>query len=178
MQGNSVPPGAPASSPGLFDHKPPASSPGLFDHKPPAARTTPAAAGLACRSCGGTTFRTFWQTFRDNSKHVRQECASCKTFVRYLKQQPEAVPSSEVLARATYTPAGPEANGYNTAPPPADAEWVGHVRGSDGLWRPVCLARDLAGCWDALLCYPAAGDLLCIPTERVPRGRGAADEGR
>jgi hypothetical protein len=164
MQRDSLPPGAPASSPGLFGHK------------PPAARTTPAAAGLACPRCKGTEFKTCWQTFSNNTKHVRMDCGSCGAFIKYLKQHPETVPAGEVLARATYTPAGPEANRFNTAAAPADAEWVGHVRGSDGLWRPVCLAKDLAGCWDALLCYPAVGDLLCIPTERVPRGRGPADE--
>jgi hypothetical protein len=102
------------------------------------------------------------------------DCGRCGAFIKYLKQQPETVPPGEVLARAAYTPAGPEASRMNTRPPPEGWQWVGHIRLADGLWRPVALASTLADCWDALLCHPLHGDLLCIPTQPVPRGKGAA----
>jgi hypothetical protein len=114
--------------------------------------------------------KTTWQTFADGSKHIRAECSKCGAFLRYLKQ-PAKVPVEEVLAYLT--PAGPDAHPANTAPLPESWEWLGHVRQSDGLWRPVALCSTLAACWDSLLTFPGRADLLCCPVAPVPRGEGA-----
>ena len=85
----------------------------------------------------------------------------------------DADPARHLRAAALLDPSvepGPDAHAANTAPPDEDWQWLGHVRDGDGVWRPVALASSLARCWDALLCHPSHGDLLCIPTRPVPRG--------
>jgi hypothetical protein len=46
----------------------------------------PADAGLVCRGCGRATFKTRWQTFANGTKHIKQDCATCGAFQRYLPQ--------------------------------------------------------------------------------------------
>jgi hypothetical protein len=107
-----------------------------------------------------------WQTFANGTRHVRADCASCKGFVRYLKQTATA---PDYLHR----PLPPDAHLEARKAPPAGWDWLGWIRQHDGVWRPVALARTLACCWDALLHYPGKGDLLCIPTR--PRAQGGED---
>src|SRR5262249_21301356 len=70
-------------------------------------------AGLACRSCGAAGMRTRWQTFADNTRHIRAECARCGAFPRFLKQ-PAKVPVEEVLS--VLTPADDGAKSHRTEP--------------------------------------------------------------
>jgi hypothetical protein len=39
-----------------------------------------------CRRCRSTEFRAVPQTFKDGSTHLRQECAGCGKFKRYLQR--------------------------------------------------------------------------------------------
>jgi hypothetical protein len=121
---------------------------------PPTPREVPL--GLKCPKCGGTEFKTWWQTFANGTRHIRADCAACRAFVRYLKQPDSPEPK--------YQPRRPDASKESLAPPPADWQWLGWVRQGDGIWRSVALCPTLARCWDTLLHYPGEGDLLCIPT--------------
>ena len=112
-------------------------------------------AGMVCPRCQATTFKTTWQTFADQTRHVRLSCAVCGRFVRYLRQaglpEPKYEPSTE-------------RPGHPALRPPADgAEWLGLVRSDDGRWRAVALAGSLGACWDALLTTHMQGDRLCVP---------------
>jgi hypothetical protein len=132
----------------------------------PPRRAAPADVGATCKRCGATTFRTFTQTFRDGTKHLRVECAGCGTFQRYAPQSgPEAM---------RYQPRPADAHKEETTPPPSRWPWVGMIRLADGVWRAVALADDLGRCWDALLHYPGTGDLLVFPVrpESVRRAEG------
>jgi hypothetical protein len=48
-----------------------------------------AALAPSCRRCRSTQFRTREQEFKDGTRHVRQECAGCGKFVRYLPRRDE-----------------------------------------------------------------------------------------
>jgi hypothetical protein len=55
--------------------------------------------------CAGLILR--WQVFRDGTTHIRAECAGCGTYIRYVRQTPEALrragprPPQEPLSGAT-----------------------------------------------------------------------------
>jgi hypothetical protein len=142
---------------------------------PPAASASdasperlPLPEGLVCPKCGGSTFKTFWQTFKDGSKHVRCECATCKAFVRYLPNPggPEC----------HYEPRKAGAHEDELAAPPESWHWVGMVRQADEVWRAVAMAPTLGRCWDCLLTYPGEGDRLCTPTRPVVQEAGRAQQ--
>jgi hypothetical protein len=128
---------------------------------PPAAS---APEGLRCPKCGGTAFKTFWQTFADGSKHVRADCAACGAFVRYLKQ-----PGSPDFK---HEPRKPGAHIDELAAPPDSWCWIGMIRQADELWRAVAMAPTLGRCWDCLLTYPGEGDRLCVPSKPVLQEAG------
>lgn len=121
---------------------------------------SPADAGLACRKCGAAKFTTVLQTFRDGTKHVRLDCAACKTFVRYASQDGAPEPRHE------HRP--PDAHDELLAAPPASWHWLGLIRQDDGVWRAVALCPTLERCWEALLTLSGEGDRLCVPT-RPPK---------
>jgi hypothetical protein len=128
----------------------------LFGRQPPA--------GVVCPKCGGSTFRTSWQTHSNGTRHVRCDCASCGAFVRWLKQ--EGAPGPRYRARR------PEAHDKSMASPGAeDWWWLGLIRPGDGVWYPAAMSASLAGCWDTLLHNHLEGDYLLMPV-RPPGGGG------
>jgi hypothetical protein len=130
----------------------------------------PAELGLCCRRCGASAFTTCWQTFANGTKHVRMDCGRCGAYVRYLKQQGAPEP------KVQFAPADTPRN--RLAPPtPADAwEWVGMIRLEDQVWRAVAKAPTLERCWDSLLTFGGEGDLLCMPSRRLPNASQPGDE--
>jgi hypothetical protein len=145
---------------------------GLFgDTVPPKQQTTPASTGVICARCRGVTFRTSWQTFSNGTKHIRMECAVCKAFVKYLKQQKE-----DGTPGYRHEPAVADANESSLKAPTDGEHWLGYVRQSDGVWRGVALAADLGGCWEALLTYPGDGDRLACPVAPVKFPEAKAHE--
>lgn len=40
----------------------------------------------SCKRCGSPKLRVTWQTFTNQTRHLRQECSNCGTFQRYLPQ--------------------------------------------------------------------------------------------
>jgi hypothetical protein len=137
----------------------------LSQTAPPVSSCSPAEAGLACAGCGATKFKTTWQTFKNGTKHVRMECAICGRFQRYLPQKKDDQPGFE------HQPAQSDLHAKEMAPIPARWDWIGYVRGTDKVWQPVALCKDLASCWDALLTTHQRGDLLCIPVMPVVRDK-------
>lgn len=125
---------------------------------------SPAEAGLACAHCGATEFKTVWQTFADGIRHARADCSRCKRFVRYLKQQGAPEPRFE---RAPV-----DAKTQDLVAPSATWHWIGLIRQSDRVWRPVAMAATLGQCWDALMHFPGVGDYLCVPTRPDAKKRG------
>jgi hypothetical protein len=63
----------------------------------------------------------------------------------------------------------PDAGELTAAPPPANASWLGWLRQSDAVWRPVALAPTLGKCWEALAHHFGDGDLLAVPTDPAAR---------
>jgi hypothetical protein len=123
--------------------------------------------GVTCPHCGATEFKTRWQTFVSGVRHVRMECASCKRFVRYLKQSPQSLDYR-------HEPRRHDAHPPELTPPPASWEWIGLIRKSDQVWRAVALAPTLGRCWDTLLHNPGEGDRLCISTKPDPPRKESA----
>jgi hypothetical protein len=97
-----------------------------------------------------------WHTAKNGTRHARADCAECGMFSRYL-DQPDA-------PAVKHEPCDPGASSASTAAPPATWRWIGWIRQSDMVWRPVAEAPTLGRCWDALLHYPGDGDRLCIPS--------------
>jgi hypothetical protein len=130
----------------------------------------PAAAGLLCPHCGAAEFTTRWRTFADGTRHVQADCARCKRFVRWMKQRGAPEP------RVQFAPADTPRN--RLAPPtPEDVwEWLGLIRLADQTWRAVAKAPTLERCWDTLLHFPGEGDLLCMPSKRLPNASQPGDE--
>jgi hypothetical protein len=124
----------------------------------PPPRVPPASLGLSCPACQGTEFTTCWQTFKDGTRHARLDCARCKRYVRYLPRGgPPGAPDFQLRRRPA------DAHRCETAPPPPGWVWIGYLRSHDGLWRPVAMAEDLAGLWNALLGSWQVGDVLAVP---------------
>jgi hypothetical protein len=114
----------------------------------------PAAVGLTCPGCGAIGATSTLQTLRGGMKVIRLNCAACNRFLRHVDVQGR---------NFRYEPAPPDAAKPDVAPPPASWQWLGFIRQADRVWKAVALTDSLASCWDALLTYPGAGDLLCIP---------------
>jgi hypothetical protein len=126
----------------------------------PAARD----AGVACRRCGGVEFTTAWQLFSDGTKHLRMACARCRAFLRWVKQD-----GSEPIPRYARAPVG-SSQPQLAAPVPATGwHWLGFIRQSDQVWRPVAYAETPAACWEAMLAYPGHGEILLCPTRPIQR---------
>jgi hypothetical protein len=97
-------------------------------------------------------------------------CRGCKLAVRLLTRYPgDPTPGFEPR------PAGTSAYAYDA--PPAGSWWVGMIRQSDQVWRPVALAQEHGRCWDALLTYPGEGDRLTVPTDAPPGVSKAGENG-
>jgi hypothetical protein len=110
----------------------------------------PEEAGVVCRACGAAVSRSSWATV-DGLQLIRLDCSACGRFVRHLDPlnclfMPAA---GDVPAAARRLPAA--------------CQWLGMVRGADGVWLAVVLADDLARCWDSLLTCALEGDQLCTP---------------
>jgi hypothetical protein len=118
--------------------------------------------GLRCPKCGESRFKTVWQTFANGTRHVRADCAKCKTFVRYLKQ--DGAPEPE------YRPRQPGASAYAYKAPPSDFWWIGYIRPDDGLWYAIALARTPGQCWDVLRYCPMDGETFIAPCRPPVRG--------
>lgn len=141
----------------------------VITRQPPIA-CPPPPAGVVCARCSATEFTTRWQTFANQTRHVRMECGSCGAFVRYLPQHKEtATPNYR------YEPKPVDSHRRETAPPHEGDQWLGFVRSSDDLWRPVALAATLAACWEALLTSHMVGDRLAMPVRPVARGSESDD---
>ena len=68
-----------------------------------------------------------------------------------------------------------DAHQVETAPPPANWEWIGYIRPADGRWYAVAKAATLERCWDALLTTHMRGDMLAVPVVR-PEGFLSVEE--
>jgi hypothetical protein len=129
----------------------------------PKAEQTPAEAAITCPKCGGATFKTAWQRFKNDTRHVRMSCAGCGAFMRYLPQKADGTPAYRHEARPE------DAHAKHLEPPTGEKwDWLGFVRQADGVWRPIARASTLEGCWDALLTTWQRGDLLAMPVRRSP----------
>ncbi len=124
------------------------------------------AAGVVCPRCKTAAFTTTWQTLPDKTRSVRMDCVACGAFVRLLPQRRDGTPDFQ------HQPRPADAHARDLAPPPDGWSWLGFIRQSDQVWRPVALAASLPGCWDCLLTFPGRGDLLCVPVR--PDGWPAA----
>jgi hypothetical protein len=120
---------------------------------------TPAAEGLVCRTCGGQRFQTCWHTFRDGSRHIRVDCASCGRFQRYAPQE-----------QSRYEPAqSVPLHGKSRNLPLDKCVWAGFIRPEgESDFLPVATAATLGRCWEALLTNHLEGDRLAIPIAPIP----------
>jgi hypothetical protein len=139
-----------------------------LDPAPPELVEAPVPEGLRCPKCKTARFRIYWQTFTNQSRHIRLDCASCGGFVRYL---PQDRGPGQPMHRCERRPS--DASKPSLAAPPESWCWIGLIRQDDEVWRTVALAPTLEGAWDCLLHYPGTGDLLCIPSR--PSNQGPAN---
>lgn len=45
--------------------------------------------GPRCGYCGSTRMKLSWQTFSNDTTHIRADCADCEHYVTYVPQTPE-----------------------------------------------------------------------------------------
>lgn len=79
-------------------------------------------------------------------------CAACKTFVRLLRRHGDPEPAFDL-------------DDSQADVPPAGSWWLGYVKGSDGVMRPVALAETLGSAWDGVLSCPLRGVIVLAPTD-------------
>jgi hypothetical protein len=107
-----------------------------------------AVTGLNCPACG----RCEMVLSVDAGSRAALTCYGCGVTARLLRRRGDPEPAFD-LDDAT------------ADVPPKGSWWIGYVKGSDRVCRPVALAPTMSSAWDALLHCPLRGALYLVPCD-------------